>query len=136
MEDYRKSDPEYTAFVPRTASEAIDLFTRYRKLGVPPSQWPETFCHVSRALPDPELDRFHEWLVCPQGSRAGPTYVPCPEIEKVRVQLAAEADARDVAPCARSPSVGNRRQSEKSLPEPKPVGKGLEKPLEVGPDSL
>ena len=101
----------------------IDLFTRYRKLGVPPTQWPETFCHVARALPDPELDRFHEWLVCPQGSPAvtGPTYVPCPEIEKVRVQLAAEADARD---------------DEKSLPEPKPVGKGLEKPLEVGPDSL
>ena len=123
MEDYRKSDPEYTAFVPTTASEAIDLFTRYRKLGVPPTQWPETFCHVARALPDPELDRFHEWLVCPQGSQAmtGPTYVPCPEIEKVRVQLAAEADARD---------------DEKSLPEPKPVGKGLEKPLEVGPDPL
>ena len=127
MEDYRKSDPDYTAFVPTSASEAIDLFTRYKRIGVPPSQWPETFCHVSRALPDSELDRFHEWLVCPQGCRAttGPTYAPCPEVEAERAQLAKEADARD-----------KKLASARAGAKPEPVGKGLEKPLQVGPDPL
>ena len=122
MEDYRKSDPNYTAFVPKTAAEAIDLFTRHRRLGVPVSLWPETFCHVARALNDEELDLFQEGLVNPQGPRttAGPLYEPCPEVEAERIKLAAEADARD----------------EKSLlePNPEPVGKGLEEPLQVGPE--
>ena len=65
--DYRKADPNYVGFVPTTAAEAIDLFCRFRRLGTPPTQWPETFVHVSRALPDEEIDRFQEWLVCPQG---------------------------------------------------------------------
>ena len=95
MEDYRKADPSYVGFVPKTAAEAIDLFCRYRKLGVQPSQWPETFVHVCRDLPDPELDRFQEWLICPQGPATGPTYVPCPEIEAERKQLLQEAEARD-----------------------------------------
>ena len=121
MEDYRKSDPDYTAFVPTSASEAIDLFTRYKRIGVPPSQWPETFCHVSRALPDSELDRFHEWLVCPQGCRAttGPTYAPCPEVEAERAQLA-----------------NGRARQEVSERASWREAKGLEKPLQVGPDPL
>ena len=131
MEDYRKADPNYTGFVPKTAAEAIDLFTRYRKLGVPPSQWPETFCLVAQALPEIELDDFRDWLINPQGVQtAGPLYEPCPETEAERVQLAAEADARD-----------DEKLPEKLLlpatlrvANPEPVGKGLEKPLEVGPD--
>lgn len=95
MSDFRKSDPSYVGFVPETAAEAIDLFCRYRRLGVPPSQWPETFVHVSRALPEEEIDRFHEWLVCPQGPATGPTYEPCPEIEAERKQLVKEAESRD-----------------------------------------
>ena len=83
MEDFRKSDPNYVGFVPRTASEAIDLFNRHRKLGVPVSQWPETFVLVSKALPEEELDRFREWLVNPQGVHmVGLEYSPNPEIEK------------------------------------------------------
>ena len=93
--DFRKADPSYLGFVPTTAAEAIDLFCRHRKMGVPPSQWPETFVHVCRELPEPEIDRFQEWLICPQGPATGPTFVPCPEIEAERKQLLKEAEARD-----------------------------------------
>ena len=121
MEDYRKADPNYTEFIPRTASEAIDLFTRHRRRGVPVALWPETFIHVARALNDAELDRFQEWLVNPQGPRttAGPLYEPCPEIETERAELAAEADARDLLLLETNPE---------------PVGKGLEEALQVGPE--
>ena len=121
MEDYRKSDPNYTAFVPKTAAEAIDLFTRHRRLGVPVSLWPETFVHVARNLDDAELDRFQEWLVNPQGPRttAGPLYEPCPEVEAERIELAEEADARDGKLLLQA--------------DPEPVGKGLEEALQVGP---
>ena len=96
MDDFRKSDPNYTGFVPKTASEAIDLFTRHKNLGVPVSQWPETFVLVSKALPEDELDRFREWLVNPQGVHmVGLEYSPNPEIEKERKQLVKEADERD-----------------------------------------
>ena len=94
--DYRKADPNYVGFVPTTAAEAIDLFCRFRRLGTPPTQWPETFVHVSRALPDEEIDRFQEWLVCPQGPATGQTFVPCPEVEAERKQLMQEAEARDM----------------------------------------
>ena len=121
MEDYRKSDPNYTAFLPTSAAEAIDLFTRHRRLGVPVSLWPETFVHVARGLNDAELDRFQEWLVNPQGPRstAGPLYEPCPETEAERIKLAEEADARDGKLLLQA--------------DPEPVGKGLEEALQVGP---
>ena len=124
MEDYRKADPNYTAFVPKTAAEAIDLFTRHRRLGVPVTMWPETFCHVSRALNDTELDRFQEWLINPQGPQttAGRLYEPCERTEAERRCLAAEADERDGTSVALLKT------------DPKPVGKGLEEPLQVGPE--
>ena len=93
--DFRKADPSYVGFVPKTAAEAIDLFCRYRKLGVSPNQWPETFVHVCRELPEPEIDRFQEWLICPQGPATGQTFVPCPEVEAERLKLLKEAEARD-----------------------------------------
>ena len=121
LEDYRKSDRNYTAFLPTSAAEAIDLFTRHRRLGVPVSLWPETFVHVARGLNDAELDRFQEWLVNPQGPRstAGPLYEPCPETEAERIKLAEEADARDGKLLLQA--------------DPEPVGKGLEEALQVGP---
>ena len=93
--DFRKADPSYVGFVPTTAAEAIDLFCRYRKLGVSPNQWPETFVHVCRELPAAEIDRFQEGLICPQGPATGQTFVPCPEVEAERKQLLKEAEARD-----------------------------------------
>ena len=93
--DFRKADPSYVGFVPQTAAEAIDLFCRYRKLGVSPNQWPETFVHVCRELPEAEIDRFQEWLICPQGPASGQTFEPCPEVEAERKQLLKEAEDRD-----------------------------------------
>ena len=94
--DFRKADPTYTEFTPTTAAEAIDLFVRHRNLGVPVSQWPETFIHVSKNLPENELDRFQEWLILPQGpALTGQMYVPNPEIEAERKRLTKEADKRD-----------------------------------------
>lgn len=95
--DYRKADPKYTGFIPKTAAEAIDLFVRFRNLGVPVTQWPETFVSVSQALEPSELDLFREWLVCPQGEprKDGQMYEPCAEIEAERRELARQADARD-----------------------------------------
>ena len=95
--DFRKADPKYTAFTPKTAAEAIDLFVRFRNLGVPVTQWPETFVSVSQALGPSELDLFREWLVCPQGEpkKDGQLYEPCAEIEAERRELARQADARD-----------------------------------------
>ena len=95
MEDFRKADPSYVGFVPKTAAEAIDLFCRYRRLGVRPQYYPETFVHVTRGLNDEEGTRFEEWLVCPQGQPVGPTYEPCPETEAERKVLLEEAEARD-----------------------------------------
>lgn len=96
MEDYRKADPSYVGFVPKTASQAIDLFCRYRKLGVRTNQYPETFCHVSRSLPEGELEKFEAWLIQPQGpSERTPVYEASPEIETERKLLLEEAIARD-----------------------------------------
>ena len=40
MEDFRKADPTYTNFQPRTAEEAINKFYRRKNLGVPPTFGP------------------------------------------------------------------------------------------------
>jgi len=33
MEDFRRADPTYINFVPKTAADAIDLFWRMKRLG-------------------------------------------------------------------------------------------------------
>ena len=65
--DFRKADPNYVNFVPKTCMEAIDLFNRHRNLGLTPDLYPECFVHCARALPDKEIDKFHEFIVCPAG---------------------------------------------------------------------
>ena len=98
MEDYRLADPRYVGFVPKTAAQAIDLFCRYKRLGVRPNQFPETFCRVSRSLPDSELEKFEAWLIQPQGpSERTPVYEASPEIERERKLLLEQAMARDSA---------------------------------------
>ena len=67
MSNFRKADPTFVNFVPHTCTEAIDLFVRHRKQGLPVHLFPECFVHCSRQLPDGELDMFHRWIVCPQG---------------------------------------------------------------------
>jgi len=98
MTDFRKSDPTYLNWKPRTASEAIEKFYRHKKLGAPPHLWPEVFVDCASDLPDTELTKFEAWLVNPQGQALkAPTITGVDlEIEKERKQLLAEATARDL----------------------------------------
>ena len=98
--DFRKADPRYVNFVPKTCAEAIDLFNRHRALGLQTNLYPECFVHCARALPDKELDNFHRFIVCPTGDiekgGEGPTALDA-ELEKERLQLLKEAEAREKA---------------------------------------
>jgi len=96
--DFRRADPTYVNFVPRTCVDAIDLFNRHRNLGLTADLYPECFVHCARALPDEELDKFHRFIVTPSGDivKGGenPTLVDA-ELEKERLQLLKEAEVRD-----------------------------------------
>ena len=94
--DFRKADPTYTRFKPRTAEEAINKFYRHKNLGVPPHLWPEVFVDCAANLPDAELGKFESWLVNPQGEPTGAIlHKVDKENEALRKLLEAEADARD-----------------------------------------
>jgi len=96
--DFRRADPQYVNFVPKTVEDAIDLFNRHRNLGLTADLYPECFVHCARALPPEELDKFHRFIVQPGGdiSKGGekPTLVDV-ELEKERQLLLKEAEIRD-----------------------------------------
>ena len=96
--DFRRADPTYVNFVPRTCVDAIDLFNRHRNLGLTADLYPECFVHCARSLPDEELDKFHRFIVTPSGDigKGGekPTLVDA-ELEAERRQLLKEAEVRD-----------------------------------------
>ena len=96
--DFRRADPNYVNFVPKTCVDAIDLFNRHRNLGLTADLYPECFVHCARALPGPELDMFHRFIVTPNGDieKGGekPTQVDV-ELEKERKLLLEESEARD-----------------------------------------
>ena len=96
--DFRRADPNYVNFVPRTCADAIDLFNRHRNLGLTADLYPECFVHCARALEGVELDKFHRFIVQPSGdiTRGGeaPTIVDA-ELEKERQLLLKEAEIRD-----------------------------------------
>ena len=96
-DDYRKADPRFINFVPNTAGEAIDLFHRMKRLGLRPEHFPEAFVWVTRKLNDEEGAKFEEYLVAPQGVSAADVLQGAdPEQEKIRLQLVAEAEQRDL----------------------------------------
>ena len=96
-DDYRKADPRFINFVPKTAGEAIDLFHRMKRLGLRPEHFPEAFVWVTRKLNDDEGAKFEEYLVAPQGVSAADVLKGAdPEQEKIRLQLVAEAEQRDL----------------------------------------
>ena len=97
--DFRKADPEYTCFSPKSAEEAINKFYRHKNLGVPPHLWPEVFVECAAKLSDAELHKFQDWLVNPQGEPTGPMLQKLDaENEALRKQLLKEACARDAPP--------------------------------------
>ena len=96
--DFRRADPQYVNFVPKTCVDAIDLFNRHRNLGLTGNLYPECFVHCARALPEKELDLFHRFIVCPNGDITKGGERPTPvdaELEKERQELLEEAKVRD-----------------------------------------
>ena len=97
--DFRRADPTYVNFVPQTCVDAIDLFNRHRTLGLTQALYPECFIHCARRLPPDELDKFHRFIINPDGdiTKGGekPTMVD-QQLEDERRQLEKECDLREM----------------------------------------
>ena len=66
MEVY-KADPRFTNFVPKTAIEAVDRYTRCRNKGLSAMMIPECLIECAVGLPPDEVDKFEAWLINPSG---------------------------------------------------------------------
>ena len=64
---YRRADPSFTNWKPKTAYEAVDRFTRCQRNGLKAIMIPECLIECCRDLPEPELDKFEEWIINPGG---------------------------------------------------------------------
>ncbi len=80
MQDVRKADPTFTKFVPRSAIEAVDRFVRCRKNGLKPMLVPECLIECAKGLSEPELNKFEDWIINPNGSLDNVKLVPCDKI--------------------------------------------------------
>ena len=98
LSDFRLADPEYVGFVPTTASEAILKFRRLCNQGLSPVQYPETLIGLAAKLPEAEIDRMNEWIVCPQG-------VPDPE-SNIDASVLQEKNGKDHAVLVESAELG------------------------------
>ena len=128
--DFRRADPNYVNFVPKTCVDAIDLFNRHRNLGLTADLYPECFVHCARALPNKELDMFHRFIVTPSGDieEGGekPSQVDA-ELEKERQLLLEESEVRDgLANLAIEEETMSISQEEEKSPTPASldVGRG------------
>ena len=65
MLSLRKVDPTFTAFVPRTAAEAVDRYVRCRNNGLKPMLIPECLIQCAVGLKGAELDKFENWIINP-----------------------------------------------------------------------
>jgi len=96
--DFRRADPNFVNFVPRTCFDAVDLFNRHRKLGLTADLYPECFVHCAKRLPDEELDKFHRFIINPTKdiTKGGekPTLLD-KQLEEERLQLVKESEMRD-----------------------------------------
>ena len=97
--DFRRADPRYVNFVPRTCADAIDLFVRHKNLGLSVNLYPECFVHCAASLKGVELDNFEKWIVQPTGDITGGgehrTLVD-KQLETERLKLLKEAELRDL----------------------------------------
>ena len=64
---YRRADPSFTNWKPKTAYEAVDRFTRCQRNGLKSIMIPECLIECSANLPEAELDKFEDWIINPQG---------------------------------------------------------------------
>ena len=123
-QDFRRADPNYVNFVPRTCADAIDLFMRHQRLGLKPDLYPECFVHCAKELPDLEIDKFHRWLVQPSGDITSggekPTETDA-ELEAERKQLLAESETRDaistaMSTCSLQPVPEEKEEQKEDVP--------------------
>jgi len=139
--DFRRADPKYVNFVPKTCVDAIDLFNRHRNLGLTADMFPECFVHCSRSLPHEELDKFHRFIICPSGDvdKGGekPTVVD-QQLEDERRQLERECTLREFNSQREVPSL-ERLQALRIVeeePDEQPMSQDDEKcPMSVSEDS-
>ena len=92
---YRRANPSFTNWVPKSAFEAVDRFTRCQRNGLKALMFPECLIECSKGLPDAELDKFEDWIINPQGldySKA----VPDSTIAEANPVLFKEAEKRQV----------------------------------------
>jgi len=64
---YRRANPNFTNWVPKNAFEAVDRFTRCQRNGLKALMIPECLIECSKGLPEPELEKFEEWILNPNG---------------------------------------------------------------------
>ena len=82
-----KADPSFTNFVPKTAVEAVDRFTRCTRNGLRPMLVPECLIACARGLNGEEMDRFEAWMINPSGDLAGVKLVEQTAIRKANEKL-------------------------------------------------
>jgi hypothetical protein len=61
----RKQDPEFVAFTPKTAEEAVDRFVRCKRRGLKAYLVPECLIACAHGLPPSELEKFESWIINP-----------------------------------------------------------------------
>ena len=82
-----KADPSFTNFVPKTAVEAVDRFTRCTRNGLRPMLVPECLIACARGLNGEEMDRFEAWMINPAGDLAGVELVEQTSIRKANEKI-------------------------------------------------
>ena len=65
MQEIRKQDPTFTAYVPRTAAEAVERYTRCRRNGLKPCLVPECLIECARGLDEEQVGLFESWIINP-----------------------------------------------------------------------
>ena len=95
-----KADPTFTNFVPKTAVEAVDRFTRCQRNGLRPMLVPECLISCAKGLDEAQLDLFEAWIINPNGSLDGVKLVEQTEICAANDKIFEENAARIERNCS------------------------------------
>ena len=142
-----KADPSFTNFVPKTAVEAVDRFTRCTRNGLRPMLVPECLIACARGLRGEEMDRFEAWMINPSGDLAGVELVEdtaiCDANNKVfneiaeRVERQANGDELPPVPAMPSlPYTGYEEEEDEKMPPMPPLVRQVSGDYDNLPDRL